>query len=253
MLWGFSFEWLKLACLSRQLMCIFVSVLCAYSHPLKTCLWALVAWTRVDPLLSPLTVTTCPLRVWSAVALQPPICRTRWMDRCLVSHLIAVSTFPSCLSPFFPSPSVSVSLELPSNTTELWGRLFCGRMMSPIWLQLWCRTWTLFDCGYQLYSTEAPQKDLRWIEIFYVFFFFYVGHNKIRSYPSGKRLVDKSDASVLEITWMNSYEVKSWWTVITGNISSGLSRATLRQFTKVYVFSFRQARIPCKKELANSG
>lgn len=133
--------------LALLLMCFFfVSVLCACSRPLRTCPWALVGWTKVDPPLSLLTVTTCPLRVWSAVALQPHTCRTRWMDRCLVSdpplpppfltslpHLFLFFLYPS-------SPLVPVSLGLPSNTTELWGRSLCWRMMSPI-CQLWW-SWT---------------------------------------------------------------------------------------------------------------
>lgn len=140
----FFFEWLRLQCVSSQLMCVFVSMLCACSRPLKTCPWALVVWTKVDPPLSLLTVTTCPRRVWSVVALQPHTCRTRWMDRCLVSDPIITTQLPSLvfLSIRFPSsPSVPVSLGLPSNTTELWRRSLCWRMMSPI-CQLWWWSWT---------------------------------------------------------------------------------------------------------------
>lgn len=80
---------------------IFLSVLCTYSRPLKICPWVLVAWTKVAPLLSLLTVTTCPLRVWSAAALQPHICRTRWMDRCLVCVPPPTLTSLPCLSFLF--------------------------------------------------------------------------------------------------------------------------------------------------------
>lgn len=114
------------------------SMLCACSRPLKTCPWALVGWTRVDPPLSLLMATTCLLRVWSVVALQPHTCRTRWMDRCLVSapsplNFSPSSLYLSCLLLF---PSVLASLGLPSNNTELWGRSACWRMMSPF-SRLW--------------------------------------------------------------------------------------------------------------------
>lgn len=151
--WVFSLEWHRLRCVSRQLMCVFVSLPCACSRPLKTCLWALVGWTKVDPLLSLLMATTCPLRGWSAVALQPHTCRTRWMDRCLVSDppqhhpkrpsLVSLSLSPS-------SPTVPVSLGLPSNTTEPWGRSLCWRMMSPVCQLWWSWTCTPFDYVYAL-------------------------------------------------------------------------------------------------------
>lgn len=92
------------------------------SHPLKTCLWAPVAWTKADLLPSPHMVTICPLRVWSVSAPQPPICRARWTDRCPVSHQLNTSS-SVCLFLFFsPSSPVSVLLRLLSNTAELRGR-----------------------------------------------------------------------------------------------------------------------------------
>lgn len=55
------------------------------------------------------------------------------------------SLCPSFLSPSFPS--VPVSLGLPSNSRELWGRSFCWMMMSPN-CQLWSWAYTPFDYGY---------------------------------------------------------------------------------------------------------
>lgn len=56
-----------------------------HSLPLKTCQWALAGWTKVDLLLNHRMVTTCPLRVWSAVGLQRHTYPIKWMGKCLVS------------------------------------------------------------------------------------------------------------------------------------------------------------------------
>lgn len=126
-------------------MCFCVCVVRPYSHPLKTCPWALVGWTKADLPLSLLTVTTCPLRVWSAEALQHHTCRTRWTDRCLVRGLsVKRTSFVHLSFPFsFLPPSVPVSLGLLSNTMEL-RKVVCWRMMSPV-CQLWWSQ-TLYSC-----------------------------------------------------------------------------------------------------------
>lgn len=77
---------LNLMLIKLKLFFFFLSLLFSHSRPLRICPWALVEWTKVDPRHSHLMVTTCPLMVWSVVALQPLTCRTRWMDRCLVSE-----------------------------------------------------------------------------------------------------------------------------------------------------------------------
>lgn len=112
--------------------CVFVFLLFPHSRPLRICPWALVEWTKVDPHHSHLMVTTCPLTVWSLVALQPLTCRTRWMDRCLVSKPSPWNFPPSLFCPPFSSLSHLGCLATPQN----WERSFDWKMMSPF-CQLW--------------------------------------------------------------------------------------------------------------------
>lgn len=94
-----------------------VSLFCLSSHPLRTCPWALVGWTRVEHLApSPPTDTTCPRRAWSAAAPLPHTCRTRWTDRCLVSDLSVTTS----LCPFLTHEGCLA-------TPQIWdGRGWCS-------------------------------------------------------------------------------------------------------------------------------
>lgn len=102
-----SSVWMFFGCFLVYFLHLHIS--CFGSLPLKTCPWAPEGWTKVDLPLNLPTVTTCPLRAWSAVALQLPTYPTRWMGRCLVSGppppplKSLVLVFPSPFSfSFFP-------------------------------------------------------------------------------------------------------------------------------------------------------
>lgn len=123
--------------------CVFVSLLFPHSHPLRICPWALVGWTKADLRHSHLTVTTCPLTGWSVVAPQPLTCRTRWMDRCLVSEPSPWNFPPSLFCPPFFSLSHLGCLATPQKcergrSTERWCHRFPASVVLDLYSGWWC-------------------------------------------------------------------------------------------------------------------